>query len=508
MDPSPTELIAFATVTDVADWAGVSNAPGPMVGTPGAASPSVRHSLFAFLGLAGTEHWRVIAAYNEADFGTVLVNWQILAAAPNAVQRATAGLFGRACRIAGGTQQTQAAVAAAAAAVVTVATATTAAGSKVKLSAVADQTSEIEIDRVDEAFIDAGFAEYDRRLGGVPPPDHEPTADQLSAVWYLVSARLPPYVDFGVFGPHAVRMQRKLRLAGLVMSPSGELIRSELQGPPTFALWDACWTVFGVCMIMLKAAAPAALDAYRNHISSAYQRYGEGCWALIYQCDTRARREMAERIRRKGAAMHTKAVAAGAAAVAACEFDPMLPWDYVFRSLPSEFEFWQRELTEPAILIATGGNNPRSFLSGEAPIAAGSAGHIAEQEDQYHGGRGGRSDSGGYGGGRVRQSPKAKNRGNKERHHTVADGKYSANRSGVGLCDGFQAGTCSSTSCAYKHQCNKCLASDHGSAWGTGCTKVPSAEAPWVSGKGAKGKAKGGGKGKRKGGGGKYQRQW
>ena len=43
---------------------------------------------------------------------------------------------------------------------------------------VVDQTSSVEVDRLDQAGIDACYTKYDTRLGGTPPSDHEPTVDQ------------------------------------------------------------------------------------------------------------------------------------------------------------------------------------------------------------------------------------------------------------------------------------------------------------------------------------------
>ena len=79
---------------------------------------------------------------------------------------------------------------------------------------------------------------------------------QLSAMKHVVTHGCVPYADFGVFGPHAIRMMRKLRLTGLIMlGPSGELFRSEMAGPMTYDQWEACFMVFRSAMVMLEFAS-------------------------------------------------------------------------------------------------------------------------------------------------------------------------------------------------------------------------------------------------------------
>ncbi len=66
----------------------------------------------------------------------------------------------------------------------------------------------------------------------------------MAAIKHLKDAGLRLHVDFAVWGPHALRTARKPRLQGLVLGQDGQLFRSEINGPPTFALWDACFAVF------------------------------------------------------------------------------------------------------------------------------------------------------------------------------------------------------------------------------------------------------------------------
>ena len=47
--------------------------------------------------------------------------------------------------------------------------------------------------------------------GRRPPPEAEPSADQLAAVAGLLKGKRCPYVDFAVFGPHGARTARKMK---------------------------------------------------------------------------------------------------------------------------------------------------------------------------------------------------------------------------------------------------------------------------------------------------------
>ena len=132
---------------------------------------------------------------------------------------------------------------------------------------------------------------------------------------------------------------------------------------------------------MLAVASPSALDDYRDHLKQYHQRYSAECWALIYQADTRARRELAERVRRAGRLAHEAAqrgpTAAGKAG--ATEYRPSKPWDYVLRRLPLEYAFWKKEIEDPAILLLTKvAAKSTSVVTQEAPVARVPAEHIAD----------------------------------------------------------------------------------------------------------------------------------
>ena len=195
--------------------------------------------------------------------------------------------MGSGARVAAGTQRTVAdsrfAAAAALAAASTTAPAATPAASNgvpvlsaqdkdnvksfLKLSAVLDQTSDVEFQLARRLTIASRST-----LGGAHPDDQEPTVAQLSAMEHVVTHGCVPYADFGVFGPHAIRMMRKLRLTGLMLGPSGELFRSEMAGPMTYDQWEACFMVFRSAMVIATTSATSTvlgrdtvLGAYLSH---------------------------------------------------------------------------------------------------------------------------------------------------------------------------------------------------------------------------------------------------
>ena len=374
----------WTDVSSVLTWAGLTGDPAE------AASPA--GSFLQHLGFTSTAPVRVLGMIPASDLTEFLKEWKINGENATPAQRAQAALVGSGARIAAGTQRTVADSRIAAAAALAVASATAPAAapaasigvpvlsnqdkdnvkSSLKLSAVLDQTADEEFQLMSRAEVDDCFKVYVTRLGGAPPDDQEPTVAQLSAMRHVVACECVPYADFGVFGPHAIRMMRKIRLTGLKLGPSGELFRSEMAGPMTYDQWEACFMVFRSAMVMLDFASPSSLDGYRDHARQYSTRFGAQCWALIYQTDTRARREHAERLRRRANIELTALDAIGVKGA----HNPKRPWEYVFRQLPVEFALWKPELEDPALLIFA--RAPLAAITSEAPVAKTRDEHITQ----------------------------------------------------------------------------------------------------------------------------------
>ena len=129
----------------------------------------------------------------------------------------------------------------------------------------------------------------------------------------------------------------------------------------SFRPWS-CWS----------SQARLPLTAIATTSASTGTRFGTQCWALIYQTDTRARREHAERLRRRANAELTALDAIGVKGA----YNPKRPWEYVFRQLPVEFAFWKRELEDPALLILA--RAPVAAITSEAPVAKTRDQHITQ----------------------------------------------------------------------------------------------------------------------------------
>ncbi len=487
MDPSADEAQRIVTIGDAAEWAGLSDqAPGDESG----ASSSPLGGLLAMLGYLSTAPIRQIAIYSQDDWSRLLQNWTVNGAPPTPAQLAQAGLLGRACRICTGAELRMEEVRANAAAALTAAASQGASQPAApqgtvafKLSATIDQHADGEAPKLSAEEISIAFQRYADKLGGAPSADHEPTVEQLSALHFVVhKAQSPPYVDFAVFGPHAIRMVRKLKMSGLILNPSGELFRTELSGPMDYEQWEACYMVFRCALVMLGITSPSAADTYRDHVRQYAMRYTSVCWPLIYQADTRARRELLVRLQRRLAAERARSPEPSAH-----PYDPQMPWDHVLRSVGDEFAFWKKELEDPAMMILMRAKSSSEEVSGEAPVARTAADHISTPQSSasapHVAGPPTAKKRRRPSPGQFNQSERVYNRG--------PDGNWTTNRRGAPLCSKFQLGECTVLPCPVNarnaHQCARCL----GSHPAKDCQAS-------TSSKGTKGQNKkgGGGKGK------------
>ena len=156
-----------------------------------------------------------------------------------------------------------------------------------------------------------------------------------------------------------------MKLEGLVLTPEGQLVRHEFKGPPDHVHWRSCFNVFATAMIMLGACLPAPLTRYADFICRAASRYGAKCWPLIYQTETRFRREHLDRMRRAELRLVKTALAEGRTP----SFDPAKPCDVLFTKALTETAYWNQHLTEPCLLVVSGAQAAGNFLEGDCPVA-------------------------------------------------------------------------------------------------------------------------------------------
>ena len=74
------------------------------------------------------------------------------------------------------------------------------------------------------------------------------------------------------------------------------------QGPPTVEDWEASFKVFSTAPIMLDAVDPYVVlgdGSYSAFLVKMAHQFGTQCYPLLYQTETRFRREELQHIRRR-----------------------------------------------------------------------------------------------------------------------------------------------------------------------------------------------------------------
>eukprot|EP00971_Amphidinium_carterae_P325875 6456403-Amphidinium_carterae.1 len=308
MEPTPEEVSSWTSLLDVCRWAGLGGDP--------ADAGTALGSFLKVLGSNGSDHWRVLAFMPKERFQQLLSQWDAAGAAPSPIQLTQAGLVGFGARVAGGTEKSQVQIATPP----TTVTVSTKKARSFKLGDVVDQTLDGDGEYLDHDELAKAFRNYKAKLGADPPPDCEPSGDQLAAVKMLLDDNLPPYIDLSIFGPFSARLREKLKFQGLLLNDKGELVKAELFGPESYEQWLRNFKVLRTCLVMLQAVEPAVIDMYIDRVAELNRRYGQDCWAVVYQADVRCRREHFERLRRR-AAEH-KSHDAG------YPYDPSNPWNH------------------------------------------------------------------------------------------------------------------------------------------------------------------------------------
>eukprot|EP00971_Amphidinium_carterae_P214024 4247436-Amphidinium_carterae.1 len=62
--------------------------------------------------------------------------------------------------------------------------------------------------------------------------------------------------------------------------------------------WEQCFHCLRTALIMLDAVSLGALEAYKDLVKDYSDKFGAGCWHLIYQTDYQCRLEHMELARR------------------------------------------------------------------------------------------------------------------------------------------------------------------------------------------------------------------
>ena len=182
------------------------------------------------------------------------------------------------------------------------------------------------------------------------------TAEQLTALKHIVDSMQCPYVELAIWGPHFMRMHKRVKLSGVKFPPDGSMHTVELMGPPCIESWIMAWTVYQNACIMLDLVSLGTLIAYKNLIVKYHSRYGAQCWLIIYPTDVRTGLEQMPRSCLKLASKHNAALAAGGTT----DFIPSRPWGHALQAAMDETNWWRAELEERALLALT---NPKIWAT-------------------------------------------------------------------------------------------------------------------------------------------------
>jgi hypothetical protein len=181
----------------------------------------------------------------------------------------------------------------------------------------------------------------------------------------MIDSGREPYADLAVWGPHGTRLLKKTALSGLNLMRDGTFATVELFGPPNIDQWSACYDVLSTGCLMLGAVRRPHLAAYGRWIRKLAAIYGPIVWHLLYQTDVRCRQELMQAVFQELLAIHTAAVMAKTHT----DFDPLMPWDSVWKRVLEMKDWWVDEFERPAGLIKNKVMGISEVIGGDVMIA-------------------------------------------------------------------------------------------------------------------------------------------
>ena len=287
--------------------------------------------------------------------------------------------------------------------------------------------------------------------GDEPLDNVEVTNAQLTALKAVVGQGLPPYTDFGVWGPYGNRLARKQKFTNMFLDTSGKWHSQELAGPANLDSWRSSWAVFASAAIMLDIATPAVLSRYESRFVERCHRYPMA-WYLAVGADDRCRSEFWVSERRRQERFYREHPALSS-------FNPEKPWESIIKESASNMEWWMRELQEPAMnYMRDRSSSAPSWVAQQLPDE--DRGRKRSWQDQP-----------------LSDHPRISNAGV---YFTTKDGRQ--------ICRHYQTNACNHASCSYAHACSACGKEGH---------SRQDCRSKKAKGRG-KGKGKGRGKGKGK----------
>ncbi|CAK0883204.1 unnamed protein product, partial [Prorocentrum cordatum] len=235
--------------------------------------------------------------------------------------------------------------------------ATTNAKKKLKLAHLIDSTDDTEINAPDTDQVTRWFENYAEIKHGEPLEHHEPTPDQIAALHTrVVELKAEPYADFSLLTPYGRRMAKILRHRSWFLQEDGSYKAMEVPGPASFEVWEKCFDVYEVILLMLRfppaaegdgrpevVVTPIAIDAYREAFKQLCKEHPE-CWHLCQRAEDRCRAEHFARVARKLRDKHRRKPT----------------WSEVFQEAALDDRYWDREVRRPALGFLARNKRPQT----------------------------------------------------------------------------------------------------------------------------------------------------
>jgi len=230
---------------------------------------------------------------------------------------------------------------------------------------VMDQRFGEEITYLPNAEIQKMRARFVAAYDEPPSADIACNKEQLACLKHALDNGREPYVDMAVWGPHGTRLLKKASMSGLNIMRDGTFMNVELFGPPNIDLWSGCYDVLATGCIMLGAVRRPYLAAYKKWIIRLAAIYGPVVWHLLYQTDVRCRSELMQEVFQILLAEHN----AARMSKMPSDFDPLKPWDAVWKRVLEMKDWWNDEFERPAGLINSRVMAVGSAIGGDVQIA-------------------------------------------------------------------------------------------------------------------------------------------
>ena len=512
MEPTPADIASFSTIAAVAAWAGFED--------DLASADTVGGSFLDHLGVKPEAAPVAVARISKDAFVAEVANWRLAQNRPTKpAQRASALHFGLACRMAAGTEAAPSAVraeaeakaAAPAAALQKACDVVTALlptlkdhaqhvaderAGKVHLREVVDPRLEGTRPFVSQAVVVACMANYRKQYKTKPPVAESLTIEQVTGLDAVLKSGRTPYLDFAIWGPYGHRLLKQVKLYGECYSPMRGWHMMEVFGPADVRLWKLCYAMLRSGFIQFGAVDLGVLDTYENKFVGLAEKYGPEVWHLLYQAEARTRLECMSRHYTDLLDEGEEAKASGGTVPLPKGWDENRPWNLVWQRATADTEWWKQEVEDPAMMVLAKISSLNAVLDTDALAAGRPGGPPAGPLAAAAAAVGKRPVVVPAGGGQTPPPPTPPVPPQKRRRaergdgtgrmvHAVADGHYTANRSGVRLCGKFQRGECQQAGgdnlCPSGdgsiHQCSRCLMAGHGAFFSKGvkkeCTAAP-----------------------------------